>query len=60
MTAQLETMAGLSIPSIPVLAEEAAGAYDFVCSSSTRNCPVNADATDSQVFTALLKLMTVA
>ena len=59
MTAQLETMDGLSIRSIPVLAVEAAGAYDFVC-TSTRNCPVNTDATDSQVFTALLKLMTVA
>ena len=37
MTAQLETMAGLSIPSIQALAEEAAGAYEFVCSSSTRS-----------------------
>ena len=60
MTVQLETMAGLSIRSIPVLVDEAAGAQDIQCSSHTRSCPVNTDASDCPVFTALLKLMTVA
>ena len=39
---------------------EAAGALEIKCGKRTRNYGVNTDATDSQVFTALLKLMTVA
>ena len=60
MTAQLETMAGLSIQSIRALVDEAAGAQDIKCGRRTRSYDVNTHATETKVFTAFLKLMAVA
>ena len=52
MTAQLETMAGLSIQSIRALVDGAAGAQDIKCGRRTRSYDVNTHATETKVFTA--------
>ena len=60
MTAQLETMAGLSIQSIRALVDEAAGAQYIKCGRRTHSYDVNTYATETKVFTAFKKLMAVA